>query len=211
LEDFGEAGWEDPDGDAPPRADVMARLLQRYASDCPAGRTTVRVNGAKISESIRDSILAALRAWAAQHATANAVRTSIDAQCYMILRKEASGKYQGSAEYAQIWALAEAAIEEVDPAFAAKFTALAVTGGECRRTSTTHRLNILDKQEHSNGSLTALQRLSNGSPTALPQASAAARTSTSRTSAPSTASQWGRSQTARGVCAWSAARRWWRG
>eukprot|EP00976_Prorocentrum_cordatum_P088304 1187256-Prorocentrum_minimum.AAC.1 len=112
VDEFGEAPT---DPDTVNRAEIMARLLDCYAREDPNGRRTIRVDGESVSAEVCKEVLVALREWAAQHTTGNQVRTSIQASCYMILRKEATGKYQGSEEYKRIWALAEKTISEVRP------------------------------------------------------------------------------------------------
>ena len=121
------------------RAELMARLLECYERD-GYRRTTIRVD---CGRTVRPELLAALRCeledWAQRHTKNRQERPSISAQSYMILRSPAEfGAKDGAnaaaaaakiAENARLWALAAEAITEADPAFAERFTALAVTLG----------------------------------------------------------------------------------
>ena len=116
------------------RADVMARLLAAYGTQ---SRPTVHVVGVPVRADLIADLLVALRGWAAAH-TVN-TRPSIAAASYMILRapaefaqKDSKNARQAAAKIVKwqaLWDLAAQAIDEADAAFAANFTALAVTLG----------------------------------------------------------------------------------
>lgn len=135
AEDFGEYSL---DLDELGRAEVMQRLLDCYAREGVA-RKVIKVDGVPVSASRLRPLLEELRRWASQH-NYNRERPSISAKSYMILRsptlydkgdssisaRRAAAK---SEKFIRIWELAFAAIAEVDPEFAAEYTALAVTYG----------------------------------------------------------------------------------
>ena len=144
VEDFGEPPT---DPETTQRPEVMARLLELYEEEGgAAGRRAVRVSGTPVSVGARDALLAELREWSARRKKGakghQQERPSISAESYMIIRsptdfeaKLGAGSRKARlaadkfAKYAKLWELAEAALWEVDPAFADSFTALAVTHG----------------------------------------------------------------------------------
>eukprot|EP00750_Incisomonas_marina_P003515 INCI13170.1.p1 GENE.INCI13170.1~~INCI13170.1.p1 ORF type:complete len:685 (+),score=101.37 INCI13170.1:37-2055(+) len=112
---------------------------QQDFNSCLDARPRVHVRGAPVDETICQQLLNELKGWAASGKSSGAgrERPSISAHSYMILsspmhiltlgaRKavKAIGKLKA---HSSIWQLAKAAIETVDPEFAAAFTALAVT------------------------------------------------------------------------------------
>lgn len=162
VADFGE---EPTDPAAVGRADVMARLLERYRRECedgadggggalPGTRRVVRVRGTPVRPDLRGMLLAELRAWRGDRARGGNAkgreRTSIRAECYMILRApDAAGhklagqvhdpstrKSRRAARIAEklrrnrrLWDLAQEAMRDVDPTFASRCTEMAVTYG----------------------------------------------------------------------------------
>ena len=140
--EFGDAEAAGADGGAQPplgRAAVMARLLAAYAAAAPTRpRRALRVAGAPVRPALLAQLLAALREWDAVAVPTN-TRPSIAAAHYMILRSPAEfgGKDSKNAraaaaklqQHRALWELAAQAIGEADAAFAASFTALAVTRG----------------------------------------------------------------------------------
>jgi hypothetical protein len=129
------------------RGAVMERLLALYnMNSCleQEPRTMVRVQGSDnsvVDKTLRDELLVALRVWLSGSSCSdgNQERPSIRAEHYMILTSPSLYVTYGSkktikeatklAEHQQIWDLAQTAMASVDPAFASKYTALAVTHG----------------------------------------------------------------------------------
>lgn len=126
------------------RAQVMERLLAAYQEEANE-RTIVHVQGISVEHTtgsceILDELLVALRAWAHNWSNTNQERTSINAQQYMILTspaeyiscagsKTAQQAYEKLTAHQRTWDLAQQAMHAVDPAFANKYTAVAVTHG----------------------------------------------------------------------------------
>jgi hypothetical protein len=136
------------------RAEVMTRLLACYAEEgmCDpatgkATRQVVKLQGEPVAPALLQEMLDALREWAHHRKEKNRQeRPSIRAQNYMILRsptefgpKLGSTSKRGSrkaalaaekfARHEKLWDLATRAVRAVDPEFAERFTALAVTHG----------------------------------------------------------------------------------
>jgi hypothetical protein len=129
---FGEVHRDlDPLG----RGELMRKLLEHYKNSGP--RKVIRVLGSPVREDLCDKLLAELTLWRKRHTTNT--RPSINSKSYMILRSpmEFGQKSSNNAKAAakklsqnqQLWDLAEEAIREVDPEYAANFSALAVTYG----------------------------------------------------------------------------------
>jgi hypothetical protein len=142
-EDFGQSPT---DPTAVPRAEVMRQLLACYAAEGLGNeRAVARLAGKAVSVGLREKLLAELRQWAGQWKTYHRnqqERPSIKAEHYMILRspseygeKHAAGSRKArlaatkNENNARLWRLACAAMTEVDPEFARRFTAIAVTRG----------------------------------------------------------------------------------
>jgi hypothetical protein len=144
VEDFGESPT---DPETVQRPEVMARLLELYEEEGGVeGRRVLSLEGARVSRAACDSLLEELRDWSKKRKKGargqQQERPSISAESYMIVRsptdfeaklgagsrkaRQAADKF---AKYSKLWALAESALREVDPAFADSFTALAVTHG----------------------------------------------------------------------------------
>ena len=129
---------------APPEArkDVMERLLQCYVdAGISEKRRLVRVLGTPVSPHLCAELLSELHAWSARYAE-HQERPMISAEKYMIIRsppefeaKISEGSRTATTaekKYTQnrnLWNAAAAAMETVDPGFAASFTGLAVTQG----------------------------------------------------------------------------------
>lgn len=133
---FGQEPYRKFGPPPPARAEVMEELLKCYAkAGFPNERRLVRVNGTLVNPDLLAELLIVLRDWAARHEL-HQERPSIHAQTYMILRESkdeskpklsfAKKKYE---QNERLWQLAAGAMTSVDPGFAAKFTALAVTQG----------------------------------------------------------------------------------
>ena len=124
------------------RSAVMEAVLSCYADEglCDASgrasRKTVYVEGAEVPEPLRLLLLEELRAWRADQKPGSRERPTIKAKAYTILTSPAQFQ-AGSTKalravaklrrHARLWELAVEAMKGVDPAFAAAFTALAVT------------------------------------------------------------------------------------
>ena len=103
------------------------------------GRVLVHCDGVEVSAAAREALLCELRCWADAKASAGAQRErpSIRAQSYMILTAPSALLAVGSLKatkglakleaHRALWKLARNALEEVDPEFAAQYSALAVT------------------------------------------------------------------------------------
>ena len=119
------------------REEVMARLLAGYARSGP--RAVRRVRGRRVSDGTCDALLAAMVAWAREDEkrTVPRERLTINAAHYMILTSpkgftaaagaKAARAREKLAGHATMWELARRAVEEVDPDFAARYTAVAFT------------------------------------------------------------------------------------
>jgi hypothetical protein len=143
--DFGEDPSTIVDPAAVPRAEVMRRLLKRYAEEglCGRARNLVRAQGVPLSTGLCTALLAALKAWrqAREASTQPRERPSIRAKHYQILTAPSEllrlGAGTRTLERAvtklqepvsrRIWMLARRAAEEVDADFARQYTAIAVT------------------------------------------------------------------------------------
>ena len=114
------------------RPELMRRLLAHYATHGP--RTVRRVAGTPVSEATCAELQAELELWAAAQIRE---RPTIRAQAYMILsgpnafpaskRGKARVAARKVAAHAKLWALARRAMEEADPDYAARYTAVAFT------------------------------------------------------------------------------------
>jgi hypothetical protein len=106
------------------------------------GRVVVKVSGAPVGEAVLAALRVQLRLWVggAYSSGVNRERPTILAESYMILRspaeflrKPGSMQAQKAAtklkKYQCLWDLARQAMLEVDPDFADRYTALAVTNG----------------------------------------------------------------------------------
>lgn len=137
VDEFGQA---QTDPFVVTRAEVMRRLLDCYRESGP--RKLIRFDGKLIRNSLIPSLLTACREWERTHKRNRQERPSISATSYMILRspsefslkkgkgsKKAAQAANKFKKYAHLWDLARQAIVDVDPEFAAKYTALAVTKG----------------------------------------------------------------------------------
>ena len=120
------------------RQDVMKALLACYAGE-PA-RRVVRVAGVESSFQRKGELLRLLWEWSRRQQAGKGdakERPNVDATAYMILRsplefgKKDSAKAVAAARklerHREIWQLAHQAVEQVDFAFARRYTALAVT------------------------------------------------------------------------------------
>lgn len=108
-------------------------------SDSSNARVLLHVDGAEVSLAAREALLLELRRWAAAKGSSGAQRErpSIRAESYMILSApqallsvgslKASKGLQKLEAHQHLWDLAHAAMVEVDPTFAAQYSALAVT------------------------------------------------------------------------------------
>lgn len=117
------------------RGEIMKRLLKRYKAHGP--RKMIRVLGTPVEQELLDKLLSELKLWRQRH-TIN-TRPSISAKSYMILRnpmefgqKDSHNAIMASKKLSHnqaLWDLAYEAIVKVDPEYADKFSALAVTYG----------------------------------------------------------------------------------
>lgn len=133
VADFGE---EPSSPETFTRADVMDRLLDLYDME-ENDRTVVRVEGAPVNQDLLRDLREALAEWSSGWKDGNQERVSINAENYMILTSPASWselgrkkkvKAEGKLEkHRAVWELAQAAMASVDPDFASRYTALAVT------------------------------------------------------------------------------------
>ena len=133
VADFGE---EPSSPETFTRADVMDRLLDLYNKE-ENERTVVRVEGTPVNQNLLRDLRVALAEWSDGWKDGNQERVSINAENYMILTSPASwselgqkkkAKAEGKLEkHRAVWELAQAAMASVDPHFASRYTALAVT------------------------------------------------------------------------------------
>ena len=125
---------ETTDPDKVERGELMRRLLDHYETHGP--RKVRHVAGTPVSDATCAELLHELEQWAAEEIRE---RPTIRAQQYMILSapgafpfsKKGKGKAKVAARkvaaHAKLWALARRAMEEVDPLYASKYTAVAFT------------------------------------------------------------------------------------
>ena len=118
------------------RGEIMRRLLEYYnATVGPRRIVHIQPSTPPVAQELREDLLRELKAWRSRH-TVN-TRPSIKAESYMILRSPmefgakdshkatlAAKKLEGNE---QLWKLAHEALQQVDPEYAANFSALAVT------------------------------------------------------------------------------------
>ena len=119
------------------RGELMDRLLACYEKSGP--RAIRKVQGIRVSDGICDLLLAEMTVWAKEDEkrTMPRERLTINAAHYMIITSpkgfststgaKAIQAQEKLAKHARMWELARQALEEVDPEFASRYTAVAFT------------------------------------------------------------------------------------
>ena len=116
-------------------SEVLDTIIDKHRKGGEFARRTIRVNGTPVRPELLADILVEMEAWSELHQHND--RPSIRASSYTILRSPADFSDLGAKaatiaerkikQHAKVWELALQAITEVDPVYAQKFTALALT------------------------------------------------------------------------------------